>query len=677
MHLSAFIKYRILSMNILIPHNWLLEHLETAVSPAELQKIVSLSGPSIERIYDREGDQVYDIEVTTNRVDSMSVRGIAREAAVILAQAGKAASLKPINVPEIDVATNQTLPLPKIINNPALCKRIMCVVLDTVQHTATPEWMAKRLKQIEQNVHDSVIDITNYITHELGHPCHAFDYDKIMQLGGVITVVEATSGKKFTTLDGETYETVGGEVVFENEQGEIIDLPAIKGTANTAVDSTTQRVLFWIESLNHKKVRFASMKHAIRTVAAQLNEKQVDPYLADAVLARGVELYQSLCHACVASTVYDEFSAAQAPTTVLVQESTFSRYLGIEIATESIAEILEKLGCQVQYSKAEKCFSVEPPSFRPDIEIEADVVEEIARIYGYHNLPSTLMNTAIPTSRPEGTRFDVEHACKLFLAHIGWQEVYTYSLVSGKIAQESGYALAEHVRLQNPLTDDRVYLRRSLVPSLVEVLDANPQRPALGVFEIAHSYHPQPNDLPIEELHLTLIGQKSYPEVRGDFERLLRQFYITQLSITEVPRVPLQQGEITATTARGVVSIGTVTILEQGRVVFDLLLTELAHICKTHPTYQPLPKAEAVTEDLTFSLPERTPIGTVIQTMIAVHEKIASVKIIDQYKQNFTFSYTYLDPEKSLSKDEVEPIRRQIIALVAQKFSGALVGTQA
>ncbi len=670
-------------MNILIPHNWLLEHLETAASPEELQRLVSLSGPSIERIYEREGEPVYDIEVTTNRVDSMSVRGIARESAVILAQAGVAATLKPSTiptVPKIDTSAQKTdstnLPLPQIKNNPTFCKRIICVVLSDVQHTATPDWMAKRLKQIEQNVHDSVIDITNYITHELGHPCHAFDYDKIMQLGGVINVVEAEKGKRFTTLDGESYETIGGEVVFENEVGEIIDLPAIKGTANTAVDNNTKRVLFWIESLDHEKVRFASMKHAIRTVAAQLNEKQVDPYLAEAVLARGVELYQSLCHATVASTIFDEFPGAEQIAPVRVKYSTFNRYLGIEISPEDISSILEKLGCVVTYDPDATAFTVQPPSFRPDIEIEADVVEEIARIYGYHNLPSTLMDTAIPTNKPEGTRFDFEHACKQFLAHIGWQEVYTYSLVSEAVALQSGEPSTAHLKLQNPLTDDRVYLRHSLIPSLIEVLDANPQRPSLGIFEIAHVYHPQPNNLPTEELHLTMVGQKSYSEIRGDFESLLRQFYISELSITEVPSELHQQGEITVTTGSGEVHLGTITILEKGRVAFDILLTELVRILKTHPTYQPLPKAEAVTEDLTFSLPQRTPIGTMIEKMHAVHKLITSIEVVDQYKQNFTFSITYLDPEKSLSKDEVEPIRKQLIAIVNQTFSGTLVGAQ-
>ena len=234
-------------MNILIPHTWLLEHLETTATPDQIQKYVSLSGPSIERIYDREGEPVYDIEITTNRVDSMCVRGIARECAVILTQAGIKSPLISSKAEQSELVSGSSslkLPFPVITNTvPSICRRTLGIILTNVQQSATPEWMAKRLRQTDQNVHNSIIDITNYVTHELGHPCHAFDYDKIMKLGGEIIIKQAEKGKNFTTLDGLEYETAGGEIVFENSQGEIIDLPAVMGTANTAVDEKTQNIL--------------------------------------------------------------------------------------------------------------------------------------------------------------------------------------------------------------------------------------------------------------------------------------------------------------------------------------------------------------------------------------------------------------------------------------------------
>jgi phenylalanyl-tRNA synthetase beta chain len=302
-------------MNILIPHQWLLEHLDTKATPKKIQEILSLSGPSVEHIYRKQQEEVYDIEVTTNRVDSMSIRGIAREAAVILSQAGIPSQLKSLklkNQKEL-IIQGESLPLPQINNNPEISKRVLCVILKNVKKTPTPNWMAKRLLQTDMNVHDSVIDITNYITHELGHPCHAFDYDKLMKSGGVINIVEAEKNEKFTTLDGLDFVTVGGEVVFKNAKNEIIDLPSIKGTANTSIDDNTTNVLLLLESIIAPKVRFASMTHAIRTTAAQLMEKNVDPNLAELVLLRGIELYQQLCKAQIGSQIFDDFPVKTVP----------------------------------------------------------------------------------------------------------------------------------------------------------------------------------------------------------------------------------------------------------------------------------------------------------------------------------------------------------------------------
>lgn len=662
-------------MNILIPHSWLLEHVETDADPVTIQTLVSLSGPSIERIYDREGESVYDIEVTTNRVDSMSVRGIARETAVILQQAGVSATLRPLSLLTEEAANtpdNKQLPLPTISNDERWCKRIMCVILQNVQHTPTPDWMARRLRQIDQNVHDSVIDITNYVTHELGHPCHAFDYDKIMALGGTIVVKEATAGKPFTTLDGQTYETLGGEIVFENEKGEIIDLPAIKGTANTAVDDTTKTVLLWIESLDAAKVRHASMSHAIRTVAAQLNEKNVDPYLAEPTLLRSIELYRELCSATIASQIYDDFPQPPVVSPVRVSLDQIATYLGISLPIEQITAILTALECQVEIGDGS--LTVTPPTFRPDIQIPVDVIEEIARIYGYHNLPSVLMATAIPTTHQSDTNVILEERAKRFLAASGAQEVYTYSMVSEALALLDGFSLDDHLRLANPLTDDRVYLRRSLIPSLTEALAAM-RSPELVIFELANVYHPRANALPHEELHLTIASSRSYRELRAQVEALLATLHIPTLEIT-TESFGQQQAPLMVTTIYGTQQpIGTVNQGENSVIAFDLIWSQLLAAAATHPRYQPLPKAEQLHEDLTFTLPERTIMGQLLTTMQAVSPLIHAIELRSQYEQNVTFRFSYLDPEKPVSSEIVAPIRAKIVAAAKTTADAVLVGT--
>lgn len=665
-------------MNILIPHSWLLEHLETDATPTEIQKYLSLCGPSVERIYDREGEEVYDIEVTTNRVDCMSVRGIAREAAVILPQFGKKASLKDAKLSAVPGVNGSELPLPKIVGNSEICPRTLCVILAEAQRATTPEWMAKRLRQIDQNVHDAVIDITNYITHELGHPCHAFDYDAIMKLGGEIRVVLVEAGKSFTTLDGVKYTTKGGEIVFMNPAGEIIDLPGIKGTANSAINDQTKNVLFWLESIDPKRVRQASMGHAIRTVAAQLNEKKVDPHLALDVFQRGVQLFQELTGARVASSVVDEFPNPAKPKNVEASASEFSRYLGVELKPALITEIFEKLGCEVQAveQNGQTHWTVTPPTYRPDLEISADLVEEVARIYGYHNLPSVVMDTRIPLQPPVDYRPDLEQRLKRFLAARGWYELYTYSLVSAELAEASGYPVAEHLKVQNPLTDDKVYLRRSLLPSLRDVVENNLERP-LQVFECANVYHPVPNGIPANVQYVGFVSTHSYREVVGELQALLRQFFISDLQVEPLVEAPgfAQAGEVTVTGKNQQrVAIGQVGVLSNGWIGASLSLTQLYQIAGTHPTYQPLPKTSVIVEDMTFTLPAAASVGKLLTAIREASPLITQVELADVYERNHTFRVTYHDPSRHLESADLTSVRPAIVELVRSQVSGTLVG---
>jgi len=663
-------------MNILIPHTWLLEHLKTEVKPLDIQRFLSLCGPSIERINQREGDSVYDIEVTTNRVDSMSVRGIAREAAVILKHFNQKAELQELMITEVP-APQFTLPLPQIIDDERLCKRITCVVLANVERTATPDWMAKRLRQIDGNVHDAVIDITNYITHDLGHPCHAFDYDKIMELGGIIEVKTAKPGKKFKTLDGAEYTTVGGEVVFENGEGVIIDLPGIKGTANTSIQADTKNILFWLENIEAKKIRFASMTHAIRTVAAQLNEKNVDPALAEPVLKKGVELFIEFTQAQVASKVYDVFPAQKKRTEIIVPLTRISDYLGVELTINQMGQILEELACEVSLKGG--AYVVTPPSFRPDLQIQADIIEEIARIYGYHNLPSVLMPTAIPLDRPTETNFDVEEKIKHFLSTLGWQETYCYSMVSEAIAKQSGYSLADHIKIQNPLTDDRVYMRRSLVPSLIEFGQENPTFTDLRVFEMAMVYNPVIGDIPDQPVQLSLLSTRAYREVKGSLEALYHQFFVRNLVIQpiEIERksMMIQQAQIFVREPGKEVLQGTIEILENDMVAVSISLSAFLRIVKSHPTYQPLPKTSTILEDITFTLPERTLTGVLITEVKKLSPFLTSVGLKGIYQHNCTFTFTYHNPGKNLTAEDIIPIRKKMVKYVEKQFGGTLIGT--
>lgn len=666
-------------MNILIPDSWLREHLQSKANKKDLQKYLSLSGPSVERIYE---DEVYDIEVTTNRVDSMSVRGIAREATTILKKAGIAASLKKLNLPTITKHPSKNLPLPEIIYETDKVHRVLAVVMTDVKHLPSPEKMQARLKAIGVNLHEALIDISNYVTHELGHPCHVFDYDKIMQRGGKIIIKEANKGKKFITLDEVEHETLGGEIVFESSSGEIIDLPAIKGTLNTGVDKNTKSILFWIESLDAKKVRQASMGHAIRTVAAQLNEKNVDPHLGKEVMEYGVELFGQLCQAKVASELYDYFPNRQAAKPVKVKFQTISNYLGVVLPKQEIRQILEDLDCKVEVK--DDSILVTPPSFRPDVQIAADVVEELARIYGYHNLPSKLMDGELAVNPDPNTNYHFESLIKHFLADIGWQEIYSYSLVSEQQALDTGYQLNEHLKLANPLKEENTYLRRSLIPSLVEIMTNNKTQKELSVFELACVYHPQAHNLPKQPIKLSLVSNREYRLVKGDLLNLFDRLYVfsagqellLEEKISKEISLPIarQEAEIIIKDGKTKTNLGSLMILENNSVAIELDLKNLLSVSRRYPQYQKLVKTAAIVEELTFTLPKRVAVGELMQAFKQVDERIKKVELLDIYEQNYSFSFIFQDPLVNISNEEVEPIRQKLVKVGQDEFKINLVG---
>lgn len=677
-------------MNILIPHSWLNEHLSSKPKPKDIQKYLSLSGPSVERfseikLADGSKDIVYDIEVTTNRVDMMSIEGIARETATILKRAGFSLRRLKKDWPEVKKYQELHLAVPEIIYETDHVRRVMAVVLTNVKQLESPQYIKNRLQAVEINIHDAVVDITNYVTHELGHPCHVFDYDKLMNMGGKIIIKEAKPGKKFITLDEEEHQTVGGEIVFESPSGEIIDLPAVKGTLNTGIDQNTKNILFWIESIDPHKVRHASMAHAIRTIAAQLNEKKVDPHLAERVLRYAVYLFEKLAKAKVASPVYDYFPDRQKGNQIVVDSQTIKNYLGVNLSAIDIAKILRDLDCQIKIIKQKEGekFEIIAPTYRSDLEIPADIVEEIARIYGYHKLPSQLMTGALPTEQPYQELFDLEKSIKSFLANIGWQEIYSYSLVSEQEALMSGYPLAKQLKLQNPLKEENNYLRRSILPSLISIMQSNNQSENWQIFEIAKLYHPQKNDLPKQEYYLSMLSQKDFRQVKGDFELLLNRFFVlkkkeVQLLVEEIMAknhsIYQQSAKLVIKKGKERILLGYLHVLENDMVGIEIKLNNLLKVVNAHPEYQKTNPHSMIIEQLTFTLKKQVAVGDFINVLIKTNNKIIDFKLLNIYQNNYTFEIVYQAHNKNLSNEDVEPIRQSVVATAQKKFQAQLVG---
>jgi phenylalanyl-tRNA synthetase beta chain len=533
-------------------------------------------------------------------------------------------------------------------------------------------WLQKRLLQVGQRPLNNAIDITNYVMWEIGHPIHAFDHDRLSQK--TIIVREAKKGELVTTLDNKTHTMVGGEVVFDDGTGTIIDLPGIMGTQNTVVTKETRNVLLWIESVDAVKIRQTSMTHAIRSQAAVLNEKNVDPELAIPALLRGIDLYQEIADAEIGSQIIDVYPKKPEIKPILLKQAQLNTYLGIDIKPQKVTRILKDLGCAVEYK--DDLYTVTPPSFRiNDLKIYQDVIEEIARIYGYHNLPSKVMDTQIPDN-PTDDNFATEHQIKTYLSGWGSQEIYTYSMISEDLATQSTYKLSEHLKIKNPLVDEMTYMRRSLVPSLIQVIEDN-QKDNLTVFELQNTYQPKNSSkLPDEQMHLCIATNGTYKYLKGLTDALHQKLFIKDIVYNpkQISSEPLEinaSGEI-VTQNHPIGVIGKVK--SKNIYIARYILKDLLKVAHTHPTYIPINNTPPIIEDLTFTLEDKSLVGHIIRDIKKVDPIISKVTQKDVYQQNHTFTIEYRHPEKPLSDQDIAPIRKKVVNTLKTKHQATLVG---
>ncbi|MBI3385311.1 hypothetical protein HY030_03920, partial [Candidatus Gottesmanbacteria bacterium] len=393
-------------MNITLLDSWLREFVDTDATPEEIKNYLSLCGPSVERINKVGNDYSYEIEVTTNRVDMFSVVGMAEEMVAILPRFNRQAKftkkyqdLAKIckeNVPNVNL-----IPL-AIVDPNNLCRRVLGVVLDNVSIKPSPKLIADRLEASGIRSLNNVIDITNYVMTEIGHPCHIFDYDRIRT--AKLLIRHAKNDEKLVTLDNKEYQLNDQDVVIDDGTGRIIDLPGIMGTENSVVTQSTKRILLFIESNDPLVIRKTSMRLGIRTIAATINEKSPDPSYAEIAIVRGVNLLQELAGAKVASPLIDLYKNPITAKPITVSQSFITNRMGIDLPVKEITGILSSMKFKVAAKSAngKTIFKITPPSWRQnDIEIPEDIVEEVARIYGYHRLPNNIMTGEIPlTARP-------------------------------------------------------------------------------------------------------------------------------------------------------------------------------------------------------------------------------------------------------------------------------------
>ncbi len=666
-------------MNILVPYSWLKEFIKTKASPLEIAEYLSLCSQSVEKITKTENDFVFEIEITSNRADCLSVYGIARELSAILPRFGIPAKLEKLTSYELKNKNYQgKLKLEVEIKNKKLCPRFTALIFDNVKIAPSPKIVQERLEKSGIRSLNNVVDISNYLMLELGQPMHTFDYDKI--IGAKMILREAKEGEKIVTLDGQLRILPQGTIVIEDGKGRIIDLCGIMGGENSAVDNNSKRILLFVQTYDPTRIRQTCQKLSFRTEAASRFEKGVDPEGVIIAINKAKEMFEENCGAQVASKLIDIYPNPLKEKIVELNLDLVEKIIGVKIPRNEILEILKSLGFVINFSSNSQ-IKVSIPHWRnDDISIPEDLIEEIARIYGYQNLPNN-----IPLSLPkseEKNPFFWEEKIKNFLKYQGFTEVINYSMISEDLLRKTKFDPKDYLKISNPLSSDWVYMRPSLIPSILKNISQNQNNFSdISLFEISKIYIPQgENELP-EEIPM-LVGAQTGDEflkVKGILEMMFEELGIKNYRFNQpVPKTKIFNPQKTAEILINEKPVGFLGEIDNqitslfeisSRIIlFEIDFNSLLENATLSKKYTPLPLYPPIIEDLSFVVPPKIPIGKIIQSIKSTSSIIKSVDLLDIYKNTKTFRIIYQHPLKTLNNKEITKIREKIIEKVEKEF---------
>jgi len=624
-------------MNIKITHNWLLEYLDTDATPNEIQKYLSLCGPAIESITKMDADYVYDIEITSNRIDSASVFGIAQEAASILPMFGKKAKLKtnPLTDFKFDKSqVKQNDPLLKIdITDSKLISRFVALVFDNVNLKPSPAPILERLKAVGVKTINNIVDISNYLMIELGQPIHMFDYDLIKDHQMIMK--ESKKGETIVTLDKNKVTLPGGDIVIEDKKEHLIDLCGIMGGLDSAINEKTKKVVLFVQTYNKTKIRRTNMLTGIRTIASTYFEKGLDEERVEATTIIASRLIKKNSQAKQISSIIDIYPNKYQPLIIKTTVSKINKLIGIVLPKEKIISILENLGFQTKLLN-DSLSVIVPPSRKNDVFIEEDLIEEVARIFGYHNIPSKLQNpTYVKQPKDMENIFIFQNKIKLLLKHLGLNEVINYSMVSKKQLEELALDPKKHLRLTNSLSLDIEYLRTSLIPSLIKnIKDNEGKKEKLKLFEIAKIYLPKDNDLPNEVYKIGIATNTDYLDLKGIVESIYKELNIED-----------EVSELIET--------------KDGIYITEIDFNKLIRLSRSFPSYKPLHPYSVIKLDKTFKIGSNSTYA-IIKKLAEKSKLLQKIEFISLFENKMTLRFYYSCPIRNITEEEAKLELEQI-----------------
>ena len=676
--------------------SWLREYVDIPYSGDELLDRLPMLGLGIEGAERAGEDAVFDLEIAANRGDLMSVLGVARELA--------AAARTRVRSPVVRL-TESGAPIGELtrvdVTDHTLCPRFTARLLVDARVGPSPAWLARRLESCGIRSVNNIVDVTNYVMLEMGQPMHAFDYDRLA--GGRLVVRLAQPGERLTTLDG-VERILDAETLVVADAERAAGVAGIIGGADAEIGPQTRRVLLEAASWHPAMIRRTSRRLGVRTESSARFERGTDIDGILAVQNRAIALMQELAGGRILRGVIDRYPRPLPVRTVTLRWSSVARLLGMEVPEEEGRAILTSLGFAVAGRRGTVRITV--PSFRRDIEREEDLIEEVARHYGYDRIPATLPMEATAQGALAPSLV-AEDAVRGALVRAGLVEALTVSLTAPAVLEAfrlpPDHPWRRMVPLRNPLVEDHTHLRTTLVPGLLHVARVNTSRGSaeVQIFEIGHVFHQEEGGV-AERLRLGVLmmgtvlegrwnlpaeaGTITYFHLKGILEALLAELRVAGAAFSAAPVTWLHPGRAAQLTVWDTV-IGTLGELHPevaarydlppAVYVADVDLHQLLAGAVLAPRFAPLARFPAVRRDVALVLAEGIPASQVEEIIrTSGGPWLEVVELFDVYTgapvptghRSLAYALTFRSPERTLAAEEVEAVVGAIRRALEQRL---------
>ncbi|HMK48635.1 MAG TPA: phenylalanine--tRNA ligase subunit beta [Thermodesulfovibrionales bacterium] len=692
-------------------YEWLKELVSVSASPREVSEKLTMIGLEVEGEETVEGDVVFEVNVTPNRPDCLSMTGIARELS--------AAFKTPLSLPPHEIQGGEPVSDFSVeILNPDLCNRYTGRVITGVKIADSPGWMKTRLEKCGIRSINNVVDVTNYVLLEFGHPLHAFDADLLK--GRKIIVATAPAFKTnadalglkaeadtvVKTLDGSERE-ISPESLLIWDSDRPVAVAGVMGGANTEVTERTVDVFLESAYFDPASIRKTAKRLGLASESSYRFERGTDIEFLEKALNRAALLIRETAGGTI-HNIIDVYPVKYVPEPVDGAYERINRFLGIKLSKEEILEILGLLGLRAKDSG--DTFTVLPPPYRRDVKRDSDVAEEVARIYGYNNIPITNPKTPLPSGRLKRRTKNIR-IVREAMRKAGLTEVINFSFMSSAGLDMIGIPDADRRRnaiaVSNPLNQEEGLLRTCLVPALINNLKYNLDRGMkdIGIFELARIFEDIGNSLPLEELRvggilykekLPALWREDAPGfyiVKGAVEALFEELKIGGYSFVLSGEPFLHAGQsadIYISRKRvgyiGVVSPGIVEKLDLKKqkpdiVVFEMNLDLLLSMVSDSMQYASIPKFPAVERDIALIVDESIPSANISEIVHSFPtELIEGVSVFDSFrggnipkgKKSLAFNIIYRSKERTLTDEEIESVHSSLVTFIAEKTGGEL-----